>query len=936
MTSSRPLIFISYSHKDEAWKDRLVTHLNVLQYQDSLEIWDDRRIEAGEDWFKEIEAALNASSIALLLISANFLTSKFITEKEVPLLLKRRAQEGLRLIPVILEPCAWQKVPWLVSIQARPKDGRPLSGGTPHQIDTDLTAITLGIDSILHNAGQPPTTASFVPLPPDKIYLSRLPITSPDLFGRESELALLDAAWDNPRIKIVCLLASGGVGKSALVNKWLRRMNRDHFRGAELAFAESFYSQGAKEGGQVSADPFMAKALEWFGDPDPANGSAWDKGVRLAELIRQKRTLLILDGLEPLQSPPGPMVGRLKDPALASLLRELAYHNPGLCIITTRLPVEDLAEFSSDATDPEDTATVLSHDLNRLSPEAGAQLLERLGVHGFPAELEETAREFQGNALALSLLGRFLARGYGGDIRRRHEIEILKETKYGGHAQRVMAAYAQLFAAQPELNILYLLGLFDRPALTGALEALKVSPPIPGLTSQLQDFYSADWQEALANLRDARLLAPADSDQPDILDCHPLIREYFGLRLKEENSKAWREAHSRLYEYYKAQAPELPNTLEEMLPLYAAVAHGCKAGRHQETLEEVYWLRIHRREEGFSIHKLGTFGVDLAALSGFFDSPWLQPVPGLSAIFKGFVLNTAAMCLQALGRLDEAVEPLQACLAITIEQKWWRNAAQVSANLCDLLLVLGRLHRAMDYAHQGLKFVDRSDDEFLKISCRGYLSLVLFQQGNLIRSSKLFQEAEKMQNITQPSNPFLYSLLGFIYCELLLSLGKYQELRERATKIMEIASKLRIIRYIALGQLAMGQAYLIKVLMGGSTDFTLASEQLDLGVKGLRQAGREDLVVLALLARSRLYRIQEDWKRAQQDLQEAMARGKRSGMALLQTDAHLEYARLYLAQDQPEKARPHLATAKKMIADMGYGRRRQDVLDLEAQLRRTH
>ena len=45
MTPIRPLIFISYSHKDEAWKDRLVTRLNVLQYQDSLEIWDDRRIE---------------------------------------------------------------------------------------------------------------------------------------------------------------------------------------------------------------------------------------------------------------------------------------------------------------------------------------------------------------------------------------------------------------------------------------------------------------------------------------------------------------------------------------------------------------------------------------------------------------------------------------------------------------------------------------------------------------------------------------------------------------------------------------------------------------------------------------------------------------------------------------------------------------------------
>ncbi|MGB9293821.1 MAG: TIR domain-containing protein [Desulfobaccales bacterium] len=932
MTTSKPLIFISYSHKDETWKDRLVTHLNVLQYQENLEIWDDRRIEAGENWFLEIEAALNASSIALLLISANFLTSKFITEEEVPRLFQRRAQDGVRLIPVILQPCAWQTVRWLSPHLACPKDGRPLSSGTEHQINTDLTTITLEIDSILHYAGQQTTPPSFVPLPPDKIYLSRLPITSPDLFGRESELALLDAAWENPRIKIIYLLASGGVGKTALVNKWLRRMTRDHFRGAEMAFAESFYSQGAKEGGQVSADPFMAKALEWFGDPDPAKGSAWDKGVRLAELIRQKRTLLILDGLEPLQYPPGPTRGSLKDPSLASLLRELAYHNPGLCIITTRLPLEDLTDFASDAADPEDTATVLSHDLNLLSPEAGAQLLERLGVQGLPGELEQAARELQGNALALSLLGRFLARGYGGDIRRRHEVEILKEKKHGGHAQRVMAAYAQWFVGRAELNILYLLGLFDHPALAGALDALKASTPIRGLTSELKGLLSADWHEALANLRDARLLAPEDPDKPDDLDCHPLIREYFGERLQVENPEGWLAGHNRLYEYYKGQAPEFPDTLESMLPLFAAMAHGCKAGRHQEVMKDVYYRRICRENKfGSYIHKLGAFGADLACIANFFATPWLQPVPDLTEEVNGFVLNEAGMSLQALGRLNEAMEPLQASLAIVIDRESWHNAAQVSANLCDLSLVLGRIAEAKDYARQSIEFSNRTAEAFLKMTCQQYLAQVLFQEGRLIKAEELFHHAEKIQQ----ESPFLTSLGGFVYCELLLSLGRYRKVHERAAKIIEVGSELRTIRDIALGHLAMGQAFLMKALTEGSNDLTMALEQLDQAVAGLRQAGREDFVVLGLLARSGLYRIWEDWERARQDLQEAMARVKRSGMALLQIEAHMEYTRLYLALGHPEKARPQLATAKKMIGDLGYGRRNQDVLELEAKLRRT-
>jgi tetratricopeptide (TPR) repeat protein len=144
------------------------------------------------------------------------------------------------------------------------------------------------------------------------------------------------------------------------------------------------------------------------------------------------------------------------------------------------------------------------------------------------------------------------------------------------------------------------------------------------------------------------------------------------------------------------------------------------------------------------------------------------------------------------------------------------------------------------------------------------------------------------------------------------------------------------LRDIAISYLSLGQAYLSLGQAEGSMDFSIASAHLERALIGSRQAGREDDVVLTLLAWTGLYRVQSYWERAHQVLHEAMARAKRSGMALLQTDVHLEYARLYLAQGQPEKARPHLTTAEKMITDLGYGRRRQDVLDLEAQLRRTH
>ena len=101
-----PTVFISYSHKDEDWKDRLVTHLGVLQREALLDLWDDRRIGAGEDWYLEIQNAMNAASVAVLMVSANFLTSNFILQEEVPRLLERRDGEGMRIFPVIIRPCA--------------------------------------------------------------------------------------------------------------------------------------------------------------------------------------------------------------------------------------------------------------------------------------------------------------------------------------------------------------------------------------------------------------------------------------------------------------------------------------------------------------------------------------------------------------------------------------------------------------------------------------------------------------------------------------------------------------------------------------------------------------------------------------------------------------------------------------------------------------
>jgi hypothetical protein len=95
-----------------------------LQNRGVVEVWHDRRIEPGADWHEEIEKAMLECDMALLLVSPDFLASRFVQEKELVDLLKRRTETGLRVVPIIVRPCLWTSEPAISGLQALPKDGK--------------------------------------------------------------------------------------------------------------------------------------------------------------------------------------------------------------------------------------------------------------------------------------------------------------------------------------------------------------------------------------------------------------------------------------------------------------------------------------------------------------------------------------------------------------------------------------------------------------------------------------------------------------------------------------------------------------------------------------------------------------------------------------------------------------------------------------------
>ena len=122
-----PEVFISYSTRDEKYKDELLRHLRILEKQGVASFWDTSLIPAGGNWSQEIEKAIDEARVAVLLISPDFLTSDYVVERELPLLLRKAEARNMVVLPVLVRHCAWTSVPALAQFQFLNDISRPLS-----------------------------------------------------------------------------------------------------------------------------------------------------------------------------------------------------------------------------------------------------------------------------------------------------------------------------------------------------------------------------------------------------------------------------------------------------------------------------------------------------------------------------------------------------------------------------------------------------------------------------------------------------------------------------------------------------------------------------------------------------------------------------------------------------------------------------------------
>lgn len=807
-------------------------------------------------------------------------------------------------------------------------------------------------------------------LPAKDIFNQGLPTTAPRLFGREEDLSKLRDAWLSKEPRILSVVAFGGVGKSALVNAWLRDMRDHDYLGVKKLFVWSFYSQGTTEN-QVSADTFVNSALQWLGDEEPPSSSPAVKGARLARLIREHRFLLVLDGLEPLQHPEtAPDVGgRIKDESITLLLRELARPGwDGLCLITTRVPLtDDLTPRGSNA-----SATIDELKLGNLDEPAAADLLQALiGRQDDIDAVRQAVRDVHGHALSVNLLGRYLRDVHAGQLSGRFELQNLTSAvANGGHAQRIMEKYAEWLEDHErlgELAILSIIGLFDRPAPYTAMEAVLVGTELGRSAPGLDEIGSAEWVRYVAKLQDMGLLSSDTAGLPATLDAHPLVREHFRNRLRTKAVDLWNAGNRALYNYYTHRAPALPDNSEDMSLLYAAVNHGCLIGLHQEVFDKVIEPRVWRgSREFFSTRILGMTGSEVVALSNYFQMPsWtrLRQDTGLSPRAELLVMSTAALRLRQLGRLDDARascsevdrtvelpegEAAETTAADASEKEIARHAAYTSSLHCELQVIAGQLGPSRNSAKRAIVFADGCDDAYFKMYARSCLAEVDFMEGDFEEAGDRFDEAKAIASEQGSNLPFLYSQNLYRYGYFAIETGGAAKLLADAEQQPDewgLAGNKSSPLSRAIQKLILGAARRSQVEQEAlsSEHLATAGALMDEAIVMFRGAGYTDYIVRGLLERAHLLRIRrepQDYASALDDLDEAQAEIARGSMKLLGADMSLQRAACHLAfwptasPGQRAKVSPTLAEAEERVRALNYGRRRPMLAELRRHARK--
>jgi tetratricopeptide (TPR) repeat protein len=724
-----------------------------------------------------------------------------------------------------------------------------------------------------------------------KTSLSLLPITQSEIFGRDKELSILNAAWQDDTQNLLQIIAFGGVGKSSLVNHWLSKLHKEKYPDAKRVYAWSFYWQGEASDTNTSGDLFIKSALEWFGDTSPTLGTPWAKATRLAHLIRSSKTLLILDGLEPLQYIPGPKSGQVENPAVALLIRELASNNTGLCLITSRLPVADLSSY--------DDGRVQTLSLDHLTYESSVKLLKNMGIYGQEFYFDKAVNKYQGHPLSLLLLGGYLSVAYKHDISKFSELDsLLEDQDLGSQAKNLMKVYLDWFEGTPELNIIYLVCMLDRSVTLSTLKTLSTMARDSEYFQNLRELSNLHWKFSLGKLSEARLLTIAEGDVDLNIDCHPLIRDFVENLLEMERPDIRIYGHDLIFKHLVSLA-DASEKKSRMDLLFRAVVHGTKANLFSESFG-LYSEKIKNMQ--YSMFTEGSQHSDQVCIRSFFDSDWNLLTSDLSEESEFYLLSISAINLMNLGLLDEAIEPAYKSLAWHRKRGKWAEAATMAGHLTSMLIVAGKLSEVEALLNETADCVRNSNNFVISSGAKSFRGYYNFLIGDVAAAATCFEEANKVLSDNLPTPIVSFPTLNSYYVSFLIGTGEYKLALQSALQTYQSRS---LDTWQSTGDatsifasdiMVLGLAYLA---CGGTKQ---AEEHLNRQVELFKSSDEWLYLPTGLNSRAIYYMSIRKYDLALKDLEEALDISNRTRAKLGEWDTYINLANLHAAQGQFERS----------------------------------
>jgi tetratricopeptide (TPR) repeat protein len=728
-----------------------------------------------------------------------------------------------------------------------------------------------------------------------------------DWVGRSDLLASIDNEWAGRTRRVVALIGFGGEGKSYLASRWvdalLERPASDRPAGV---FWWTFNTPDVDQFFEATLT-YMTGGRSDLLDTAPAAGQ---RAHMIAAMLRTRRYLFVLDGIEVLQHQEADRYGELVSNALREFLSLFATpQHDSFCLITSRAPLVDLTNARE----------YTQYGVEGLTANEGHELLRNAGVIRPDSELDRIVATWSGHALTLSLIGSYLAdqQQSEGDIPLVSEIPALvsDETRYK-HVRRVLSYYDEQLT-DAERAFLMIFSAFRTPVPKAALARVFREDWGPGALNApiaaLDDVECDDLLERQVRRRVLRHTAGQDE-----YVVHPLIRDHY-YRLAEREPDRLCTVHERLKEYYlSAMKAGQVEEVSDLSPLIEAVYHACRAGAYDEGYR-IYRRRIEGDELLLS-QKLNAYDAVAALVREFFPRGDTGQAPVLSDPGdQRFILNRYGVAMMNTGRLRDALAFYKYAIEVARRAGDLLGELHSLENLSELHTYLGPIPASEEDAHRALMLArqlqDESDRKVQMSDLLAYQGWAAFLAGDVELARSSFTDAEILHHEIDPFILYLSDIYGVAHADFLRRTGGTEELRyaRQITEANLTRSDIKGERdNVSICHRVLGD------LEAAAKRDDMARQHYDRAIKIIRNVFERTVLLEALLARGRWAARRGNTDLARADLTEALYYAVAGGYGIYEADVRVALAWMYLALDNTATARAEADLARRRSVELGY------------------